>query len=271
MALRSPSRERRASVSSRSSPASNEMRSRRKIDTSPPPLADYSRPILDSPPPYKNDDDDVDADLADRRNKRIKRKDKKHKRDRKSKKKKKRSKHHSRSTSVDSSDSAVNAATAHEHHQEAVLSDWETAPSTAAATTSTTTTATTDKIDTSACSPVSNDSHIASPDEPPPPVDEVEDVVRGRGRRTPPASPPVALLRGEVPMRESPHTPPLLPPGRGYGMGARERSLSPMGGLGHERERGGRLGYVLFKSVTVYTTRADEKTIYLISIRIFLN
>lgn len=241
MALRSPSRERRASVSSRSSPASNELRSRRKIDSSP--LADYNRPILESP--YNNDEDEVDADIADRRNKRIKRKDKKHKRDRKSKKKKKRSKHHSRSTSVDSSDSGVNAATAHEQ-QEAVLSDWETAPSTAAATitTAATASATTvdDKIDTSACSPVSNDSHIASPDEPPPLVDEVEGLVRGRGRRTPPSSPPVALLRGEVPMRESPHTPPLLPPGRAYGLGARERSLTPLGGLGHERERGSRLG-----------------------------
>lgn len=221
-APRSPSlpRERKTSASSRSSPSS-EVRARRKIDSSP--IGDY-RQIEESP--Y----DDTEMERRKR-----KRKEKKHKRDKKTKKKKKKSKHHSRSTSVDDSSDSVPIVAAGqstkgigEHQEQEPLSDWE-APATVEVLKHTV-----DKIDTSACSPVSNDSHIASP--------EPEEF--HERHRTPPIS-PVRLLR-DVPPRESPHTPPLLP-SRSYSSShtviVRERSISPVI-IAHERERTTRIGYV---------------------------
>lgn len=222
LATRSPSpppvvpRERRASASSRSSPSS-EVRARRKVDSSP--IGDYRQ--MESP----------FEELETERRKR-KRKEKKHKRDKKLKKKKKKSKHQSRSTSVDdSSDSVPTAQTKNEREQEP-LSDWE-APVTEPAVKYSA-----DKIDTSACSPVSNDSHIASPE--PEEIDE--------RHRTPSPASPLRSLK-DMPPRESPHTPPLLP-SRSYSsshvVAVRDRSISPIV-MSHERERSSRVGYVHYE------------------------
>lgn len=208
----SPVPREKTSASSRSSPSS-EVRPRRKVDSSP--IGDYRQ--MESP----------FEELETEKRKR-KRKDKKHKRDKKSKKKKKKSKHQSRSTSVESSDSVAAVAQSKSNERETEpLSDWEAPvvePAKCAA----------DKIDTSACSPVSNDSHIASPE--PEEIDE--------RHKTPPES-PVRNLK-ELPPRESPHTPPLLP-SRSYGSShaalVRERSISPVI-MAHERERSSRVGYV---------------------------
>lgn len=215
-------RERQPSASSRSSPSS-EVRTRRKLDSSP--LGDY-RQVESSP--Y----DEIEMERRKR-----KRKEKKHKRDKKSKKKKKKK---SRSTSVDDSSDSVPSITpaavlGHHHHQQQeqeALSDWEAPVAVTAAGGG----SSVEKIDTSACSPVSNDSHIASPE--PEELDEI-----GGRHRTPPAS-PIRLLRDEPP-RESPHTPPLLP-SRSYSSSShtiivRERTLSPII-IPHERERSSRLG-----------------------------
>ncbi|XP_044271086.1 cyclin-dependent kinase 12 isoform X1 [Tribolium madens] len=182
MIPRSPSplmvthRERKPSVSSRSS-RSSEIRHRRKTEGSP---SDY-RQVVVSPDDY---------DSLDR--KKRKKKDKKHKKEKKNKKKKKRSKHHS-STSLDSldSDSEETPPKKAEGEKE-VLSDWETSSVKNPAPII-------DKIDTSACSPVSNDSHIASPE----PL-ELEKSP-SPGAVTPPPRP------HNLPPRESPHTPPLVP------------------------------------------------------------
>lgn len=210
-----PQRERKTSVSSRSSPSS-EVRARRKVNSSP--LGDYRH--IESP------FDDVETERRKR-----KRKEKKHKRDKKSKKKKKKLKHQSRSTSVDSSDSVPAVASQSQPDQEP-LSDWEAPALNPDRRQSI------EKIDTSACSPVSNDSHIASP--------EPEDIIEHSRHRTPPVS-PVRLLK-DLPPRESPHTPPLLP-SRSYGSShtviVRERSMSPIV-IPHERERSNRPGYVFY-------------------------
>lgn len=208
--------ERKTSVSSRSS-RSSEVRHRRKLDS--PPLGDYRRLIAS--PSYVAEYDEVER-------RRRKKKEKKHKKDKKSKKKKKKSKHRSRSTSVDSLGSVSPAATppravkAVSPRGEASepLSDWEPPvvepdkyqlrPII-------------DKIDTSACSPVSNDSHIASP--------EPEEKLQSP---TPTSiTPPLRSVKDFAP-RESPHTPPLLPsrthnsvhPDHAHAR-MRERSISP--------------------------------------------
>lgn len=176
MIPRSPSplvqrRERKHSVSSRSS-KSSDLKHRRKIES---PLPDY-RPI-----------DPFDAAEYERKRRK---KEKKHKKDKKLKKKKKKLKHRSRSTSADSAESISTPprkllkflAT-----REEPLSDWEPSqdppirPEDVA------------KIDTTACSPVSNDSHIASSE----PFEEKSRTPSPKG--TPPKSE----------ARESPHTPPI--------------------------------------------------------------
>lgn len=99
--------------------------------------------------------------------KQRRKKEKKHKRDKRSKKKKKKSRRHSKSTSEDGVE------------KEESLSDWEPQVTVQMDRR----VVHMEKVDTGACSPVSNDSHIASP--------EPEERTEAR--------------------RESPHTPPLLP------------------------------------------------------------
>lgn len=175
-------RERKLSVSSRSS-RSSEIRHRRKTEGSP---SEYRQVVVS--PSYTDDYDSLDR-------KKRKKKEKKHKKEKKNKKKKKRSKHHSRSTSVDSLDSdSEETPPKKEVEQEEILSDWE-APSVKNPAP-----IIIDKIDTSACSPVSNDSHIASP-EPPEPEKSPSPI---------PVTPPLKH-KDYLPPRESPHTPPLNP------------------------------------------------------------
>lgn len=189
MIPRSPSppailiRERQLSVSSRSS-RSSDVRHRRKVDDSP---AEYRAPIAS--PTYAEDFDSIDR-------KKRKKKEKRHRRDKKNKKKKKRSKHRSRSTSLDSVDSGSaesndSAKKTPPKPEIEPLSDWEPTdiPHAKAKADA--------KIDTSACSPVSNDSHIASPE----PLYEKSPV--------PSATPPQKIYVREYHLRESPHTPPL--------------------------------------------------------------
>lgn len=184
MLSRSPSplarRERKASVSSRSS-LSSEVRHRRKLES--PALADYRN----MSPAYAEFDEDMDA-----RHKR--RKDKRHKKDKKSKKKKKKSRHRSHSTSGESDVSnttpprTVKIASPRPEVEREQLSDWEPPvveqPKLIP-----------EQIDAGACSPVSNDSHIASP----------EPEERLKSPSPVPITPP---LREQFP-RESPHTPVL--------------------------------------------------------------
>lgn len=175
-------RERKPSLSSRSS-RSSEVRQRRKTDGSP---SDY-RPVVPASPP-----DDYDNSVE---RKKRKKKDKKHKKDKKNKKKKKRSKQHSRSTSSDSvdndSDGASTPKKGSKDAEKDALSDWEESQKKQILSQEN------NKIDTSACSPVSNDSHIASPE----PMDIERSPI--------PTTPPLRTLH--YPPRESPHTPPLLP------------------------------------------------------------
>ncbi|RZB40879.1 cyclin-dependent kinase 12, partial [Asbolus verrucosus] len=178
-------RERKPSVSSRSS-RSSEVRHRRKTEGGSP--SDF-RAVIGSPT-YTDDYDSLDR-------KKRKKKEKKHKKDKKNKKKKKRSKHHSRSTSLDSLDSDSEETPPKTRGAEAdreILSDWETSSVKNPLPIS-------DKIDTSACSPVSNDSHIASP-EPLEPERSPSPVA---------TTPPIKSLKEFPPPRESPHTPPLAP------------------------------------------------------------
>jgi cyclin-dependent kinase 12/13 len=177
-------RERKPSVSSRSS-RSSEVRHRRKTEGSP---SDY-RPVVASPT-YTDDYDSLDR-------KKRKKKEKKHKKEKKNKKKKKRSKHHSRSTSLDSleSESEETPPKPKNESEREVLSDWEETSSVKNPA------PIADKIDTSACSPVSNDSHIASPEPP-----EVE-----RSPSPVAVTPPLRSHKEYLPPRESPHTPPLAP------------------------------------------------------------
>lgn len=132
-----PHRERKPSVSSKSS-RSSEVRHRRKTEGSP---SDYRQVIIS--PDYTDDYDSLDR-------KKRKKKERKHKKEKKNKKKKKRSKHHSRSTSLDSLDSdSVETPPKSKNEEKEVLSDWES-PTVKPLP------PITDKIDTSACSPVSN-------------------------------------------------------------------------------------------------------------------
>ncbi|XP_049823936.1 cyclin-dependent kinase 12 isoform X3 [Aethina tumida] len=183
-------RERKLSVSSRSS-RSSDVKHKRKVEVSPP---EYL-----APPPAV---DELDAER-----KRRKRREKKHKKDKKIKKKKRKSKHRSRSTSLSSVDSDSQESVAskrsasfsgagHSHQppepEKEPLSDWEPEPVAAASRVPA-------PIDTIACSPVSNDS-IASPD----PIEEKSPV-----SITPPPRSRDYGVRNHH-MRESPHTPPLL-------------------------------------------------------------
>ncbi|KAJ8981732.1 hypothetical protein NQ317_008993 [Molorchus minor] len=181
-------RERQLSVSSRSS-RSSDIRHRRKIEDSP---TEYRAPIAS--PTYAEEFDSIER-------KKRKKKEKKHKKEKKNKKKKKKSKHRSRSTSLESigSDTGESQGSSGKktppRPEIDQLSDWEPIDQHSAK-------ASIDaKIDTSACSPVSNDSHIASPE----PYDE-------KSPSPPPDTPPPKTYRDysrEYAPRESPHTPPL--------------------------------------------------------------
>nr|XP_023030288.1 cyclin-dependent kinase 12-like isoform X2 [Leptinotarsa decemlineata] len=195
MIPRSPSppilvRERQLSISSRSSRSSEVkvVKHRRKVETSP---VEYVAPAAS--PTYE---EDYSSDRKKR-----KKKDKKHKKEKKSKKKKKKPKQRSRSTSLESvaSESAGSETSSPRktppRPEIEPLSDWEHHESAKGASDVKAT------IDTSACSPVSNDSHIASP--------EPQFDLRSP---TPPVKTPPIKYR-EYPRdytpRESPHTPPL--------------------------------------------------------------
>ncbi|KAK9892869.1 hypothetical protein WA026_022549 [Henosepilachna vigintioctopunctata] len=181
------SRERKLSVSSKSS--SGDIR-HKKLDSSP-----NSYRVMRSPHYL-----DYDSDKKKR-----KRKDKKHKKDKKGKKKKKKAKHRSRSSSYDSVDSGSNEDRSppkselliralkkiNSNIETEPLSDWEPqdAPKKESAG------FIDHKID--ACSPVSNDSHIASPE----PIEDRSPTPRS-------ATPPVKVYKNYHP-RDSPHTPPI--------------------------------------------------------------
>lgn len=173
-------RERKPSVSSRSS-RSSEVRHRRKTESSP---SEFKSANVIASPSY-TDDYAVDR-------KKRKKKEKKHKKDKKSKKKKKRNRHQSRSTSADTveSSSSETPPSKSKNTTDDVLSDWEQSPIVEKQSC-----VSLDKIDTSACSPVSNDSHIASPE----PLEQD-------------AGTPPPRLKEYPPPRESPHTPPLIQP-----------------------------------------------------------
>lgn len=170
-------RERKHSVSSRSS-RSSEVK-RRKLES--PPLPEF-RQVVTSSPTYT-----VDYDSSE--HKKRKKKEKKHKKDKKYKKKKKRSKHRSRSSSLESVNER-SPETPQQKHSPSVdvtdaLSDWEAPEQSNIKPIEI-------KLDTDACSPVSNDSHIASPD----PIEEKNQT---------PSPKPVALPE----VLDSPHTPPI--------------------------------------------------------------
>ncbi|XP_044753976.1 cyclin-dependent kinase 12 isoform X1 [Coccinella septempunctata] len=179
------SRERKLSVSSKSS--SNELRHKKLLESSP-----NNYRVMRSPPYI-----DYDTDRKKR-----KKKDKKHKKDKKGKKKKKKSKHRSRSSSVSSKDSGsvddrpspkalkkINSSLDPEP-----LSDWE--PQDVLKKEKENTSFMDNKIDE--CSPVSNDSHIASPE----PIEERSPTPRS-------ATPPPKPTYKSYHVRDSPHTPPI--------------------------------------------------------------
>ncbi|KAK9730258.1 Protein kinase domain [Popillia japonica] len=186
MIPRSPSpvmssrRERKHSISSRSSRSSDVRHVRRKFDS---PSQQEVRQVVNSPT-Y-----DFEMDRKKR-----KKKEKKHKKDKKSRKRKKK-KHRSRSSSLTSVDSDSPLSTSQSRvscnmEEKEALSDWEPPndlqvykPSDVA------------KLDPDACSPVSNDSHIASPD---PLDDKIKSPTPDRN------TPPLHLK-----ITESPHTPPI--------------------------------------------------------------
>lgn len=182
-------RERKHSVSSRSS-RSSEIRHRRKVETTSP-HSDYQRQ-----PPFSPQY--VDELETERRKK--KKRDKRHKKEKKLKKKKKKSKHRSRSTSFESnesdSDKSEKNLSPKLSDERDNLSDWE--QDTILKTTKVI-------IDTSACSPVSNDSHIASPEildeKTPSPIPETP----------PPKNYDYVPSSRDYKHRESPHTPPPHP------------------------------------------------------------
>lgn len=184
-------RERQLSVSSRSS-LTSEAHQRRKIEVESP------QEYIPTPasPTYPEDFEVVDR-------KKRKKKEKKHKKEKKNKKKKKK-KHRSRSTSPESGgsesdksqSSSVKRTPPNLRKDVETLSDWENPEHVKAA-------AGDHKIgiDTSACSPVSNDSEIGSPE---PPVYEV------RSPTPPLVTPPAKPFRGDYyTAKESPHTPPI--------------------------------------------------------------
>ncbi|GJQ80306.1 hypothetical protein Trydic_g12190 [Trypoxylus dichotomus] len=184
MIPRSPSpvlssrRERKHSVSSRSSRSSDVRHVRRKFES---PTQQEVRQV-EASPLYEYDVD----------RKKRKKKEKKHKKDKKSRKRKKK-KHRSRSSSLSSVDSESPLSTSHSRvsctmEEKEALSDWEPPnelqvykPSDVA------------KLDPDACSPVSNDSHIDSP---------LDDKIKSPtpDRNTPPL---------HLKITESPHTPPI--------------------------------------------------------------
>lgn len=175
-------RERKHSASSRSS-RSSDPRHRRKVEVSP--QVEYQQ-VIPTSPTY-----DYDLDRKKR-----KKKEKKHKKDKKLKKKKKKSKHRSRSSSVTSVDSTSQSSTIPRPSTPAEkepLSDWEPNAENLKDVS---------KIDPEVCSPVSNDSHIASPDIEPKPRSPTPP------RRTPPRRTPNAS-RLTHQNRDSPHTPPI--------------------------------------------------------------
>ncbi|XP_076265488.1 cyclin-dependent kinase 12 isoform X4 [Rhynchophorus ferrugineus] len=154
--------------------------------------SEMRRRIVEVVSPYGNEDyENIDK-------KKRKKKEKKHRKEKKTKKKKKR-KHRSRSSSMESdsdSDSKTSSTKTppqvepEREREREPLSDWETQDQPAVKIVDA-------KIDTSACSPVSNDSHIASPDPSSPPS----------------ATPPLKAYRNDYHHqdypKESPHTPPL--------------------------------------------------------------
>ncbi|XP_045474588.1 cyclin-dependent kinase 12 isoform X2 [Harmonia axyridis] len=184
------SRERKLSVSSKSS--SNELRHKKILETSP-----NSYRVMRSPHYI-----DYDSDRKKR-----KKKEKKHKKEKKGKKKKKKSRHRSRSSSVSSGNSGSPEDQASPKRKLLIralkkinssldaepLSDWE--PQDVSKKEKENTSFMDNKID--ACSPVSNDSHIASP----------EPIERSPTPRT--ATPPPKPVYKNYHVRDSPHTPPL--------------------------------------------------------------
>ncbi|XP_022920199.1 cyclin-dependent kinase 12 [Onthophagus taurus] len=199
MVPRSPSptalvrRERKHSVSSRSSRSSDVRHIRRKYES---PTQEIPRQVITSPT----------YEYEDRSSKKRKKKEKKSKKDRRTKKRKKKSKHRSRSTSLSSVESGsqissgrVSGAAAIENN-DVVLSDWEEADGEAASAVYKPSNVA--KLDPSTCSPVSNDSRIDSP--------EAETTRSGAKGNSPPLTdqntPPLHTSK----MMESPHTPPPL-------------------------------------------------------------
>lgn len=153
--------------------------------------SEIRRRIVEVVSPYSSEEyENVDK-------KKKKKKEKKHRKDKKSKKKKKK-KHRSRSSSVDTdSDSGSKGSSTNtppklvpdRDREREPLSDWEPHEQATVKLVDT-------KIDTGACSPVSNDSHIASPEPLSPPS----------------ATPPLKAYRNDYTHdypRESPHTPPI--------------------------------------------------------------
>lgn len=188
-------RERKHSVSSRSS-LSSEIRQQRKLDSSP--VLEF-RQVVTSPTSF------ADYNSLERRKK--KKKERKHKKDKKKKKKKR--KHRSRSSSLDTIDSG-SVTPSHkvgkkfsphiDLDRNEPLSDWEQ-PAVEEPTEESPIFV--DTIGTNECSPVSNDSHIASP--------EIEDKLRTPSPK--PITPPLKRgVKDSVTPRESPHTPPLVLP-----------------------------------------------------------
>lgn len=186
-------RERQLSVSSRSS-LTSEIHQRRKLEVESP------QEYIPAPasPAY-----DEEYDTTDR--KKRKKKEKKHKKEKKSKKKKKK-KHRSRSTSPESEvsdsdksrSSSPKIASPPVRREVEPLSDWENPEQVKPIPVVDHKVA----IDTSACSPVSNDSHIVSP----------EQIYEVRSPTPPPVTPPpVKPYRDyrDYAAKESPHTPPL--------------------------------------------------------------
>ncbi|KAK4875087.1 hypothetical protein RN001_011509 [Aquatica leii] len=183
------SRERKLSVSSRSS-RSSDVRHRRKVDASP--IQEFR--ALPSPS-YASEYDSVER----RKKKKRDRKKKKEKR-----KKKKKRKHRSRSTSVETvdSESPVTPPTLAKrltpHFDSEPLSDWEQPPVEVQHPSP----INVETIVTNDCSPVSNDSHIASPE----PIEEEKLTTPSPKAITPPLR---KGIKNSV-TRESPHTPPLV-------------------------------------------------------------
>ncbi|XP_031349900.1 cyclin-dependent kinase 12 isoform X2 [Photinus pyralis] len=184
-------RERQLSASSRSS-RSSEVKMRRKVDVSP---GGEFRQVVESPA-YTSE-----YDTTEKRKK--KKRDRKRKKDKRKKKKKR--KHKSRSTSVETVDSDSPTTPPQNlnrkstpHLDSEPLSDWEP-PAVEPRHQSP---INVERIVTNECSPVSNDSHIASPEP-----EEVKMRTPSPKSITPP---PRKALKDSMSTRESPHTPPLV-------------------------------------------------------------